>query len=127
MVPPSASGANDDETGQAAVRLTAQTLEILAVLEPGTEMYGLELAKLADLPPGTTYPILKRLLGAGWLESRPEEVDPAQVGRPRRRLYRLTGLGEEAARSALDDYLQRLARGRSTRLSLSPRPRETPA
>ena len=39
----------------------------------------------------------------GWLASRWEDIDPTQEGRPRRRLYRLTGEGEIAARRILDD------------------------
>ena len=47
---------------------------------------------------GTLYKALGRMEAAGLLESRWEEPDLALVeGRPRRRLYRLTGAGERAA------------------------------
>jgi len=47
---------------------------------------------------GTLYKALGRMEAAGLLESRWEEPDLALVeGRPRRRLYRLTGAGELAA------------------------------
>ena len=46
---------------------------------------------------GTLYKALGRMATAGMLESRWEEADLALAeGRPRRRLYRVTGLGERA-------------------------------
>ena len=57
--------------------------------EPSREMYGLEICSAAGLPSGTIHPILARLEKVGWLESRWEEVDPAEQGRPKRRYYRL--------------------------------------
>ena len=45
---------------------------------------------------GTLYKALARLAAAGLLESRWEDPDLALAeGRPRRRLYRVTGLGEK--------------------------------
>jgi PadR family transcriptional regulator, regulatory protein PadR len=46
---------------------------------------------------GTLYPLLQRLENAGWLKSEWEEVDPSEAGRPRRRLYKLTGHGQTRA------------------------------
>ena len=45
---------------------------------------------------GTLYKALSRLERDGILESRWEDVDPVLVGRPRRRLYRATGLAAGA-------------------------------
>ena len=46
---------------------------------------------------GTLYKALGRMEAAGLLESRWEEADLALIeGRPRRRLYRITGQGERA-------------------------------
>ncbi len=46
---------------------------------------------------GTLYKALERMQRAGLLESRWEEPEVAAAeGRPRRRLYRVTGLGEQA-------------------------------
>ena len=46
---------------------------------------------------GTLYKALARLAAAGLLESRWEDPEVALAeGRPRRRLYRVTGLGEKA-------------------------------
>jgi DNA-binding PadR family transcriptional regulator len=77
-----------------------QAIEILAVMleDPTAEYYGLELGKRAGLMTGTVYPVLRRLEDAGWLSSSDEDIDPVSAGRPRRRLYRLTGEGARAAR-----------------------------
>lgn len=90
----------------APVRITSQSLKILTLLaaQPNVERYGLELAKEARVQHGTTYPILKRFLDAGWLESRPENADPSDVGRPRQRLYRLTALGALETRRVLEEH-----------------------
>ena len=46
---------------------------------------------------GTLYKALERMQRAGLLESRWEDpAIAAEEGRPRRRLYRVTGLGEQA-------------------------------
>lgn len=81
-------------------RMTKPTLRLLAILlgDPCREWYGLELMELADLPSGTAYPMLHRLEADGWLISTREAIDPANEGRPKRRLYRLTGLGEAETR-----------------------------
>jgi PadR family transcriptional regulator PadR len=77
------------------VRLSFQTLKVLdAFLEdPTAELAGADVQKRGHLSSGTLYPILLRLESAGWLVSRWEKVDPASVGRPRRRLYRMTPTG----------------------------------
>ena len=106
-------------------RMTIQTLAVLAAMlsEPDAEWYGLELCKGARLNPGTIYPILDRLLKAGWLERRWEEIDPKTEGRPRRRLYRLTGVGAPAARHALDEHLASLQPAPNSSRPPVPRPR----
>ncbi|QTX05933.1 PadR family transcriptional regulator [Agromyces archimandritae] len=89
----------------------------LSILEAGLELqaadgdfYGFALAKRiaehagdsgALTAHGTLYKALGRLTEAGLLES--EWEDPAaseREGRPRRRLYRVSGLGERAASAA---------------------------
>jgi PadR family transcriptional regulator, regulatory protein PadR len=74
------------------VRMSLQTLRVLeAFLEnPADQLSGADVQKRSRLASGTLYPILLRLEDAGWFVSRWEAVDPASVGRPRRRLYRLT-------------------------------------
>ncbi|GGK90415.1 hypothetical protein Ppa06_57990 [Planomonospora parontospora subsp. parontospora] len=77
-------------------------LVLRAFLEdPTREMYGLEICQTAGLASGTIHPILARFEGLGWLESRWEENDPHEQGRPRRRYYRLTSDGAQSARIAM--------------------------
>ena len=77
------------------VRLSLQTLRVLeAFLEnPTDELAGSDVQKRGKLASGTLYPMLLRLESAGWFVSRWESVEPTHVGRPRRRLYRLTPSG----------------------------------
>ncbi|BCJ46023.1 hypothetical protein GCM10010168_49710 [Actinoplanes ianthinogenes] len=85
------------------MRITVATARLLAVLltEPETDRYGLDLMRATGLASGSLYPILHRLQDAGWLTTRWEDIDPATLGRPARRFYRLTPDGVSQARSAL--------------------------
>jgi PadR family transcriptional regulator PadR len=96
--------------------MTKQTARLLEALlsELGRDWYGLELMDRAELRSGTAYPLLHRLQADGWLTSSPEEMDPHLEGRPRRRLYRLTGLGQAEAVRLLE------ARQRQARVGVSP-------
>jgi PadR family transcriptional regulator, regulatory protein PadR len=84
-------------------RMTIPTQLVLEALlaEQDRELYGAELGELAGLRSGTVHPILARLEGVGWLQSRWEDIDPRTEGRPARRYYRLTADGARAARAAL--------------------------
>jgi len=86
-------------------RITGPTLKVLgALLSSGRiELSGAEIARATNLASGTLYPILFRLERAGWLESRWEEDNPRALGRPRRRVYHLTGVGARNARAAVKD------------------------
>jgi PadR family transcriptional regulator, regulatory protein PadR len=86
-----------------AVRMTMQTQMILQALlrDPTRELYGLELAEVTGLLPGTAYPILLRLENAGWVTSRWEDISPEAEGRPRRRYYRMTASGATQANRAI--------------------------
>jgi PadR family transcriptional regulator PadR len=88
------------------VRISLQTLRVLdAFLDnPTEELAGSDVQKRGKLASGTLYPILLRLESAGWLVSRWEAVDPALVGRPRRRLYRLTPSGLSRASEAFPAF-----------------------
>lgn len=81
-------------------RMTDQTMRLLeAMLEdPSGDWYGLQLSEAANLKSGTIYPALARLEHYGWLESDWEHVNPSAVGRPKRKLYRLTRDGAATAR-----------------------------
>ncbi len=75
-------------------RLTLATRAVLHVLADGdTGHFGLQIAKQTGLPTGTVYPILVRLMQAGWLEDDWEDIDPTVEQRPPRRFYRLTAKG----------------------------------
>jgi PadR family transcriptional regulator, regulatory protein PadR len=84
-------------------RMTLPTLLVLRALlvDPSREMFGLEICKAAELPSGTIHPILARFEALEWLDSRWEDVDPHEAGRPRRRYYRLNPEGAQMARNAL--------------------------
>ena len=84
-------------------RMTIPTQLVLRALleDPTRELYGVEVGAAAGLPSGTIHPILARLEGLRWVESRWEDIDPRAEGRPARRYYRLTAAGVESARAAL--------------------------
>lgn len=94
--------------------MTAQTLAMLNVMldDPTQPWYGLEVAEASGLKTGTIYPALARLERAGWLASWWEQGDPRSLARPRRRLYQLTGLGENRARDAVNAHLAQLRAAR---------------
>lgn len=116
-------------------RMTGPTQLVLRELlaDPAAEKYGLEICKAVDLVAGTVHPILYKFEALGWLESRFEEIDPSDAGRPRRRYYRLTPDGAEFARDALArvhkprrqtvQLRPGLAGGAARRLAGSPWPR----
>jgi PadR family transcriptional regulator, regulatory protein PadR len=93
----------------AARRITQQTERILQTLmsDPTAEWSGSQIAPIAGLKSGTLYPALLRMERYGWLTWKWEDIDPSKEGRPRRRLYTLTGTGELAA--------QQIANGASRR------------
>jgi PadR family transcriptional regulator PadR len=84
-------------------RMTIPTQLVLRAFleEPTRELYGVQIGDEAGLPSGTVHPILARLEGVRWVQSRWEDVDPRAEGRPARRYYRLTSTGVVRAREAL--------------------------
>ncbi|WP_081902326.1 helix-turn-helix transcriptional regulator [Lentzea aerocolonigenes] len=95
-------------------KMTAHTQELLHVLlgrrtgegrrhEVLTRgLYGLELSKITGLPNGTLFPALERLRQAGWVERYWEQDEVAEAeGRPRRRYFKLSAQGAQAAPAAL--------------------------
>ncbi len=85
------------------VRLTQPTLKVLRLLleRPRESRSGAEIAKATGIGSGTLYPMLARLENATWLTSDWEACDPRDVGRPRRRFYKLTAIGQNNAHKAL--------------------------
>jgi PadR family transcriptional regulator, regulatory protein PadR len=102
--------------------MTTATKAVLRAFlaDPIAELYGLEVGAETSLAPGTVQPILFRFEGLGWLESRWENVDPSEAGRPRRRYYRLTGHGAELARNAIVRAEQRSAKSRKASGAVQP-------
>lgn len=84
------------------VRITGPLLKVLNefMRQPDAGMCGADIALGTNLKSGTLYPLLNRLEEAGWLSSEWEDVSPNEVGRPRRRLYEITGLGIRKAKAA---------------------------
>jgi PadR family transcriptional regulator len=105
--------------------MTTQTLTVLALFlsDPAGEWYGFDIADRTRLKTGTLYPLLARLEKEGWLHSRWEDLDPHEAGRPRRRLYTLTGHGREAARRELTSQVETLAAPLGQVLRPAPRER----
>lgn len=70
--------------------------------------YGFDLMRLTGLPSGTMYPLLRRLEAGGMVRSLWEAKTEAHgEGRPRRREYVLTGVGEAALAEALPRMRER--------------------
>jgi PadR family transcriptional regulator, regulatory protein PadR len=90
------------------MRITGPLIKVLVALiaasQVGREPYGLELSRQTGLKGGTLYPILDRLEGGGWVQARWEEVEPADVKRPRRCFYSLTTDGMAEARRVLVEH-----------------------
>ena len=80
-------------------RFTIQTAAVLDVLISNPNSSGADIMNATGLSSGTLYPILARLENAGWLDSQWEEGDPSLLGRPRKRLYVVTGVGRAHAQS----------------------------
>jgi PadR family transcriptional regulator PadR len=74
-------------------RLVLQTL----LDAPSEEIYGLQVVQASGVGAGSCYLILRRLEDEGLLNSRWEDIDPAEAGRPPRRYYRLNGAGRRVA------------------------------
>jgi len=87
------------------IRLSQAALKALRFLldAPLVAHSGAEIARATHVQSGTLYPMLIRLEAAGWLRSEWEQIDPREQGRPRKRFYKLTSIGQNSANSALTD------------------------
>lgn len=85
-------------------RMSGPTLKALKQLltDGPSEIAGADISRATNVAAGTLYPLLARLEAAGWIVGRWEDVDPHEVGRPRKRLYTLTDVGIRRARAELD-------------------------
>jgi PadR family transcriptional regulator, regulatory protein PadR len=72
------------------------TALILLALRKG-HVYGFDIMDATGLASGSVYPALRRLEGQGWVVSHWEEdlPDARGPGRPTRRVYSLTEVGEK--------------------------------
>jgi PadR family transcriptional regulator PadR len=88
------------------IRMSGPTLKLLKLLveDPKTGRSGAEISKITKTGSSTMYPLLQRLEIAKWIEGEWEDVDPSEVGRPKRRLYKLTRSGQAAALKELAQY-----------------------
>ncbi len=86
-------------------RLSHQSLKVLRTFmeRPPDTLSGADVRRATKLSSGTLYPILIRFEDAGLLTSDWEEIDPSEAGRPRRRLYKITGAGIGIANEAFAD------------------------
>ena len=83
--------------------LTYSTAAVLLAIRQG-HRYGFDLMDATGLPDGTVYPLLRRLERRGVLTADWEDEEEARAeGRPPRRYYRLTPLGE----ASLDEVEER--------------------
>lgn len=92
-------------------KVTQPTLQVLALFltsRSTKDWFPLEISRTTGIRSSTITQILFRLEGWGWVESRWENADDAlHDRRPRRRFYRLTGLGEGSARGLVESRLLR--------------------
>jgi PadR family transcriptional regulator PadR len=88
------------------VKLSAPTLKVLKALleKPQQGQSGAALSQATKVGSGTLYPMLARMEGAGWLTSEWEDIDPREAGRPRRRFYKLSGVGQAEALKAFREF-----------------------
>lgn len=104
------------------VRISGPTLKALSLFmeRNPTPLSGADLVNEKKILSGTLYPLLDRLETSGWLVSEWEDIDPSQAGRPRKRLYRLTGAGATNARSVLEEHGIQTTKGNGQKIGPSP-------
>jgi PadR family transcriptional regulator PadR len=85
-------------------RVTGPLLDVLEVLlqawRDDHDLHGWMIMKATKRSGPTVYGVLDRLEDAGWITGHWEEQHP-EPGKPRRRFYRLTPTGTEAAQQLL--------------------------
>jgi PadR family transcriptional regulator, regulatory protein PadR len=89
-------------------KMSMQTFRVLQALaqRPGVPMCGADFIKDLNISSGTVYPILLRLEADGLVKSKWETEDSSELGRPRRRLYEITGDGISALQKMLGELSQ---------------------
>jgi PadR family transcriptional regulator PadR len=86
------------------LRLSAKALRVLRhFLDNLTAgQSGADITRATGVGAGTLYPLLAKLSAEGWLRSEWEAQTAQELGRPRKRLFQLTGVGQINARNALE-------------------------
>ncbi len=87
------------------MRKTHALVEVaMALLEDPTDRYwGYELSKRSGVRSGVLYPMLTRMLDAGWLTDGWEDRAAIQEKRPPRRYYELTEEGRRELGAVLQE------------------------
>ena len=77
------------------MRKTSASVPVAMALlaDPSGKHWGYELIKASGVRSGVVYPMLTRMLDAGWLTDGWEDPATIQEKRPPRRYYELTDLG----------------------------------
>lgn len=85
------------------MRMTHASVQTALALmaDPEGRHWGYDLTKRANVRSGVLYPVLTRMLEAGWLSDGWE--DPAATKRPPRRFYVVTTEGRKALTELLDE------------------------
>lgn len=88
------------------IRMSGPTLRLLKHLleSPRQGQSGAQISKATKTGSGTMYPLLQRLEIAKWIEGEWEDIDPSEIGRPKRRFYKLTPIGQVGAKKALAEF-----------------------
>jgi DNA-binding PadR family transcriptional regulator len=85
--------------------LVMDVLEIAMNAPSYDPPWGLSICDATGHGPGSVYPVLQKLLKAGWLEDHWE--DPQPEDRPRRRFYTITDAGRAAYQEAIASRARR--------------------
>ena len=88
--------------------LSFQGLTVLNYLlnDPTREFTGAEIIRSCGLASGTIYPLLLRFERGGLVESHWEDGAPNELGRPRRRFYRITTDGMATAQRSMQNLVR---------------------
>jgi PadR family transcriptional regulator, regulatory protein PadR len=91
----------------AETKLTLLELRFLSVFVNRTnqKFSASEIAKILGISYGSSIPLLMRFEKMGWLEVEWEDIDPKEVGRPKRKFYTLSDIGMTKARGFLRDEI----------------------
>jgi DNA-binding PadR family transcriptional regulator len=88
------------------LKLSAAGLRLLNLFaqDPTRRWSGAEIARALNMGSGSLYPLLAKFEAMKLLRAEWEDVNPRDVGRPRRRYYNLTALGARKARNILSEF-----------------------